>query len=299
MKKLNINKRIIFICFLLFSTWLILTIVYLIGTSTLTTNIKKNLDHKEFTLNNELFRDGARKNSFYGELLKGEVLNGEFVASTNYLGQVLIRFNNFNRINPDSVIFRIKEKDQENWFYENTYKTDQFQPNMFFTFGFPIIENSKNKTYLFEVESLDGKEDHAIGLSSVKPLGATLYQYPKKVLLSNPKVLFNFLIENKIKKIEFNLDTLKAFGIYLNFIIISLILIYLAINYLIDNFKIKFPKINSFNITFLGLLILILSAVILYIKLIEISFQLTMLGYFIIVFGIFFMIYENFKNNSK
>jgi len=53
---------------------------------------------------------------------------------------------------PVEIIFRLKEKGGEDWLYENSYFFDQTAPVHLYPFGFPVIENSKNKTYLVEVE---------------------------------------------------------------------------------------------------------------------------------------------------
>jgi hypothetical protein len=53
---------------------------------------------------------------------------------------------------PAEIIFRLKEKGAENWFYESPYFFEQATPSHLFPFGFPIIEDSEGKTYLVEIE---------------------------------------------------------------------------------------------------------------------------------------------------
>jgi len=52
---------------------------------------------------------------------------------------------------PAEITFRIKEKGEEDWFYENAYYFDQTAPSHLYPFGFPVIEDSENKTYLVEI----------------------------------------------------------------------------------------------------------------------------------------------------
>lgn len=111
------------------------------------------------------------------ELLKGQKITGNFKAKENSLGIVAVRFNTHTRINEDSVIFRIKQKGESFWYYKNSYKVDQFQPNSFFTFGFPVINNSKGKTYEFEIESVHGKSGNAIALSVIEPSFMAKHQF--------------------------------------------------------------------------------------------------------------------------
>lgn len=111
------------------------------------------------------------------ELLKGQKIIGEFIAKENNLGIVAVRFNTYGRINKDSVIFSIKQKNENSWYYQNKYKVDQFQPDDFFTFGLPVINDSKGKTYQFEIESISGKIGDAIAVSIAEPIFLTKYQF--------------------------------------------------------------------------------------------------------------------------
>jgi len=276
----------------LFFSFLVLTGIYIYSLGDLAT-IKTDLGERAFSITTKAPKNFKVQNLDYWELVKGEKLQGTFIADDNYLGQVSVRFYNFQRINPDNVIFRIKEKGQSNWYYENIYKTDQFQPNQFFPFGFPVINDSKGRRYDFEVESLNGLPEHSIGLSPVKPLGAVLYKYPKSLLLSNPKTFVNFFINNKIKKIQINGQSFVALGIYLNFILISLFLIYFTLEYLEKKRARALLKINPTNVMVFALILLVLSAIILYLKKTDLSYLVTTLGYFILVIGVIYTIVES------
>jgi hypothetical protein len=127
-----------------------------------------------------------------GEIFEGEKIVGEFLATDNYMGIIGFRFWTFCRLNNDFMIFRLKEKNQPNWFYEYSYKADQFQPNQYFTFGFPVIENSKGKEYVFEIESSQGRPGVAVGISSQNPVFIIKYKYPKSEIVSSPKSMINF-----------------------------------------------------------------------------------------------------------
>lgn len=117
-----------------------------------------------------------------GELYAGEKIVGEFIAKENYLGIVAVRFDNFAHINDDYVIFRLKEKGNKSWYYQNRYKVDQFQPGQLFPFGFPIIKDSVNKKYIFEVESVKGEPGNAIRIDLTNPVFITRYKFPKEVV---------------------------------------------------------------------------------------------------------------------
>lgn len=148
-----------------------------------------------------------------GELLANHKIVGEFVARDNNLGIVLVRFDNFQRISSDSVRFGIKEKGSSTWFYQNDYRVDQFQPNKFFTFGFPVIPDSANKTYQFQVESLHGRHNNAIGRSEIEPFFMTTYQFPRYQIFSNPKRFIDYIIAKRVESTIENKETLIE-GLY-------------------------------------------------------------------------------------
>lgn len=127
------------------------------------------------------------------ELLKGNKIFGEFKAKHNNLGIISIPFDTHYRINDDYLIFRIKNKNQANWFYENKYKVDQFQNKKYFPFGFPEIKNSKNETYQIEIESVQGSDDNFVSVNKYSQI-LSKYSYPKTYLLENKKELIPFLI---------------------------------------------------------------------------------------------------------
>ena len=120
-------------------------------------------------------------------LYQGNKINGEFNAKHNKLGIVSVNFDTHRNINIDYLQFSIKEKGQENWYYTNRYKVHQSQNNQYFPFGFPEIENSKNKTYQIEIESLYGSGNNSVIPSPNNEPFLTKYNFPKKYLLANPK----------------------------------------------------------------------------------------------------------------
>jgi len=97
-------------------------------------------------------------------ILKGEVYQQSFLSTADSFGIIAVKFSNNNKINQDVLTFRIKEENDKDWFYENQYKTDQFQNNQFFTFGFPKINDTQGKTFVFEIESLVGTEDDSVSV---------------------------------------------------------------------------------------------------------------------------------------
>ena len=127
-----------------------------------------------------------------GEIYKGQKIIGRFSATENYLGIIGFRFWTFYRLNYDYLVFRIRDASSSKWYYQNLYKTDQFQPNQYFTFGFPVIPKSKGTTYVFEIESTLGTPDDAVGISDYEPTFIIKYKYPRSIVTSSYESLASF-----------------------------------------------------------------------------------------------------------
>ena len=159
-------------------------------------------------------------------LLKGEKITGKLFVTENNFGIVLVRFVPLSANVLDVVTFRIKEEGAEKWFYENNYNANQFQPDEYFTFGFQTIKDSKDKVYVFEVESLAGTTGNGIGLSPKKPQAAVVSKYVGEDL-KNINTLFSFFSKKFVYVLN-NLDILQkwqilfvSFFIYLSILFIK------------------------------------------------------------------------------
>lgn len=136
------------------------------------------------------------------ELLARDKITAEFKAGVNNLGIISVKFNTYKRLNDDYLIFRIKEKGAKSWYYENKYKTDQFVPDDYFPFGFPPIENSKNKVYQIEIESSAGIKGDAVSLSRQTDYFLSKYNYPKELLMSHKLIIASFVFYKVISYLE-------------------------------------------------------------------------------------------------
>ena len=98
------------------------------------------------------------------ELLKDQKVIISFESSENMLGIMGILINTHNRENTDQIIFRIKEKGAEQWYYENTYDAKSFTNGEYYPFGFPKIINSEGKSYIVEIFSQKESKGNSIGI---------------------------------------------------------------------------------------------------------------------------------------
>ena len=172
------------------------------------------------------------------EIYAGEKITGSFTANYPNLGIIAVRFFNFNRTNDDQMIFRIKKIGSDNWHYENTYRTHQFLPNELFDFGFPVILESQKKSYVFEIESINGKPGNAVSLSVRFPQFIAKYQLTAANLKSNPVNFIRFILIKSYQLI-INIEMVR-------FIAIRLILIisYLYIAMIMDK---HFRSLNKMS----------------------------------------------------
>lgn len=130
------------------------------------------------------------------KVLKGDRITGYIKASNDNLGILVIRFNRSKSVQyqkEDRLIFRIKEKDSDKWFAENRYRSALINQTPFFPFGFPLIEDSRNKVYEFQIVSLKGNEENAISMSSVNPIMASQYKVPKSKIFKDAKSFAEFM----------------------------------------------------------------------------------------------------------
>lgn len=275
------KNKLIVITLILF--WLFLTALFIYQTPGLTL-LSKDFGKEIFT------------NLTFSEFLKGEKIQGEFSASENYLGQFSVRFYNYDRINSDEVGFRLKEKGTEDWYYEHIYKTDQFQPNQLFPFGFPIIQDSRGKQYVFEIESVKGKSEDAVTLSHQEPMVSTSYQYPKRLILKDKNVLFEFLTK-KASHAKIDLDFAVSFSTYINVSILSVLLLYIFLQYLFKH-GVSVFRFNGSHTVSLGIIFLTISFTLLYLRKRELSETISIASYFLFVLGVIIMLIEAKKSKK-
>lgn len=174
------------------------------------------------------------------------VAKASFISKSDNLGIVAIRFNNHNRVNHGQIEFRIKEAGSKTWYYKNTYNTDQFRLEADFTFGFPLIENSKNKKYEIEIQPTHVTPLEYVSIPNGFPI-ITKHQYDSSKIKDNYIALTRFLI---IKTINTVSDTRTLLALLSYF---TPWFIYVIIR------KLKTPRLLFLtDNTFLWLLIIIL-----------------------------------------
>lgn len=136
-------------------------------------------------------------------LVSGNTFHTEFFSPYDSLGTVKLRMRGFNRINTNTLVFRLREKGQNDWHVINTYKTDRFPDGGTYPFGFPIIENSHGKIYEIELSTTDGTKENGIGIISGEGNLQSQYLYSRGALLKDKHLLVWFMGE-KMKELLFS-----------------------------------------------------------------------------------------------
>lgn len=129
------------------------------------------------------------------ELIAGKKIQGQLIAYDNNLGALGIKITTFNRLNKTYIVFRLREKGEENWYCYNTYLTDRFPNDELYPFGFPVIKDSKGKTYEFEILSEDGTHGNAIGFQKNARVFVSRYTFDKSQILSSNSETFSFILK--------------------------------------------------------------------------------------------------------
>ena len=188
-------------------------------------------------------------------LSKNKTYKWEFKAKDNNLGILIISIDDYKRQkagNEDILIFKFKEKGRIDWDYKMEYSSFLFDSQSHFPFGIPVISNSKNKIYQFELSSTRGDSNNPIKLKS--PLVfITGYQYSKSEIMGRGLKTIEFA-SNKIFGLITDLELLIKSSIYLiPLILYSILFLFfkrfpINAKHIVVPFKRKYLKIYIFII---------------------------------------------------
>jgi len=159
----------------------------------------------------------ARLINVNGKLLKGQKVRGEFTSPENYMGIMVLKFNSYTKSDyrgEDVLQFKIKEKNSKEWYYLNNYRSGMLEHQLLFPFGFPVVENSRNKTFQFELESLYGNSTNSVDVSSDAPYIFTIHKYPKPEIMGSKIRLLSYLFKKTSISLA-SMDFLLRSSIYL------------------------------------------------------------------------------------
>lgn len=220
-----ISNKLLFICLLLVP---VLFILSLVGTSFFGLADNSAYYKDQGKLGNS-FTIISQKQSWDAAqitLLANHPVTNIFISNLDNLGVILIPFNTNNRSINDRIIFSLKETGSQNWLIQNTYNTNQIQTNIPFPFGFPVIKNSKNKSFTFQIESLNGIKGNSISLNHTNLYFIKEYKFSKEEFIKNPFTFIQFLYYKTLNYIPL-INTNELFFIFaITFLPFIIILLY-------------------------------------------------------------------------
>lgn len=218
---------------------------------------------ESFTIITQTYDRSVFDNFSTKSLLKGSKMTGEFQAKTDNLGIVSVRFQPrpYLDTGEDEVIFRIKEKDTNNWHAENVYFGNLLSGLPLFPFGFEKISDSKNKIYVFEIESKSGNSENAFALSDEEPITVTHHQYVKEEIFRSISNITNFTFLKFASSFQ-NIDTVVSSLPYLLPLVFYLIPLIINSELSRRNTKLKYNRFTKFPLMHVIVLFILLDSTI-------------------------------------
>jgi hypothetical protein len=131
-------------------------------------------------------------------LIAGNKISQEIISKFDNLGIISIRFQTYKKSNNDTLIFRLKEKGGLSWYYVAQYHTDQFQDHQLFPFGFPVITNSKGKTFIVEIESSQGTKTDRVMIDNLLPSLISKYKFHIQNINLLTPAIYKYIIQKII-----------------------------------------------------------------------------------------------------
>lgn len=129
------------------------------------------------------------------KLLKEETVKIEIKAVESNLGIMSMRFGEYVKTGvEDTIQFRIKEKDANVWYHTSTIQSGAIEYQSLYPFGFPLIADSKGKSYVIEITSLAGDEKNAITIDVNNPRVSTVYILSRQMVMKDFSTLRSFVM---------------------------------------------------------------------------------------------------------
>lgn len=158
-----------------------------------------------FLKNFSLF--SIEKISFPSVIISKNSLSFPLKATEKNLGAVDMSLIKSGIGSPEKkkIVFKIKEDGAKTWYSISNYYINNPGDSFPNVFGFPPIEKSLNKNYIFTIDLIGFDENSIVKNIPVQ----AIYLVDKKELIKNPKIFFSFVfskIETIIRDREFQLE---------------------------------------------------------------------------------------------
>lgn len=147
-------------------------------------------------------------------------------VTTNEDRLAIIKMDLVSSVIPDKIfapkilVFRIKEALSDNWYYVNTYKIDKQEDDFPNAFAFPIIHDSKGKTFYIEMELAKSNSSKNLYLNTDNYTLKTEHFINKELFIANPLFTVNFL-KSKLLTVLYNKEAQQLVYLLIPFSVIS------------------------------------------------------------------------------
>lgn len=173
--------------------------------------------------------DFPKTNEKYISLNKFPKISMQIAAYDNYFGVITMHIAHKTIPNQKGdlstqLIFKIKEKGSKDWYSISKYDLYRIKDSIHHPFGFPVINNSKNKIYTVELSLSKPKSPEYILFDTTDQSIKSVYPVNKMQLIKNPVNLLKFT-QNRIINVFYNNEA--------RYVIILFIPFVLALSYLI------------------------------------------------------------------
>lgn len=179
-------------------------------------------------------RDDFQTN--FKSIENGDELTGSFTAVEDNLGILTLQFNS---LSPVKGTLQFSLHDQNNMMIAyNEYDTRGLYYLNEYPFGFPIIEDSKGKTFYFTIVFFADNKEAQEGLKINESNLITKYKFSSKEVVKNPDLLVNFITKKIIYTLSLDGQTKFYFLYFLPFTIL------IVFNFFFDLKIISYKKIR-------------------------------------------------------
>lgn len=147
-----------------------------------------------------------------------DVITGTFISQHNFLGMIVLPIQKTDIPYDEIIEFRIRKETDTNWYYSGEFETARVNNLDFYPLGFPVVTDSANQHFYFEIEKVKKSNANPITFNLKNDYFQTKYQYPTQTLLQDPVQLFTFFtaktqyaIANEISSFTFIINFIPFF----------------------------------------------------------------------------------------
>ncbi|KKU03535.1 MAG: hypothetical protein UY06_C0002G0017 [Candidatus Amesbacteria bacterium GW2011_GWA2_47_70] len=149
----------------------------------------------------------------------------KITSHDNYLGSITFKYFRLKGV-PGQVIFRLREINRPEWYAENRYDFSYFNNDDNYSFGFPVVPDSKDKEFIVEFETVTQNLSQRLNYLDLKaaPILTAKYVFPRATVYKSPKLMASILLNRSVSVVD-RLDLVRVGFITLGLAALSVIIL--------------------------------------------------------------------------